>query len=162
MVRCPRGLKPSRYTMVKYPRRLKSSRDIVSVVVAILVVDASLRVPRARAQAQTADAGFEVASVKPNRNGGPFPFGRIGLLPGGRFTGIGATLRELIRAAYGLRENAQITGGPNWVSTDRFDVEAKAPANALPAEVQTMVRRLLADRFKLTVHEVLRDTRQAV
>ena len=84
--------------------------------------------------------------------GGPFPFGRIGLLPGGRFTAVGATLRELIRAAYGLREDAQITGGPNWVGADRFDVEAKAPADASPAQVQAMLKALLADRFKLTAH----------
>ena len=65
---------------------------------------------------------------------------------------IGATLRELIRAAYGLREDAQISGGPNWVSTDRFDIEAKAPADASPAQVQAMLKALLADRFKLTAH----------
>src|SRR6185503_12962292 len=122
------------------------------VIDAILVIAVLLQPSRLQAQTPAADAAFDVASVKPNKAGGPFPFGRIGLLPGGRFTGIGATLPELMRAAYGLREDAQISGGPNWVSTERFDVEAKAPADAPPAQVQAMLKALLADRFKLTTH----------
>jgi uncharacterized protein (TIGR03435 family) len=131
-------------------RRLRPSRFIVAA--AIFFIAGVLHAPRPRAQAPAADAGFEVASVKPNKAGGPFPFGRIGLLPGGRFTGLGATLPELIRAAYGLREDAQISGGQNWITADRFDVEAKAPADASPAQVQAMLKALLADRFTLTAH----------
>jgi uncharacterized protein (TIGR03435 family) len=141
--------------ITRCPRRPKPSRSIV--IDAILVTAALLQPPGLQAQAPAADAGFEVASVKPNNASGPFPFGRIGLLPGGRFTGIGATLHELIRAAYGLREDAQISGGPNWVSTERFAVEAKAPADASPAQVQGMLKTLLADRFKLTAHTEIRQ-----
>ena len=142
-----RGLKPPRYIMAAastWPRGLKPSRYIAVGVILIVGL--------LHAQAPAGDAGFEVASVKPNGNGGPFPFGRIGLLPGGRFTAVGATVRELIRAAYGLREDAQIAGGPGWVSADRFDVEAKAPADASIAQAQAMLKSLLADRFKLAVH----------
>ena len=121
------------------------------IVLGAFLVASLLPAPQARAQ-PSLDSGFEVASVKPTRNAGPFPFGRIGLLPGGRFTAIGATLRELIRAAYGLREDAQITGGPAWAGADRFDVEGKAAADSSPAQVQAMLKALLADRFKLTAH----------
>jgi uncharacterized protein (TIGR03435 family) len=122
-----------------------------SIVLGALLVAGLLQAPRLRAQPPV-DAGFDVASVKPTRNAGPFPFGRIGLLPGGRFTAIGATLRELIRAAHGLREDAQIAGGPGWVGADRFDVEGKAAADSSPAQVQAMLKALLVDRFKLTAH----------
>ena len=136
-----RGLEPPRYI----------------IAAAIFLIAGVLHAPRPQAQAPAADAGFEVASVKPNKTGGPFPFGRIGLLPGGRFTGVGATLRELIRAAYGLREDAQISGGPAWVGADRFDVEGKAPADSSPAQVQAMLKALLVDRFKLTAHSESRQ-----
>jgi uncharacterized protein (TIGR03435 family) len=107
--------------------------------------------PRARAQSLPA-AEFDVASVKPNKSAAAFPFGRIGLLPGGRFTASGATLLELTRAAYGLREDAQVSGGPRWVNLDRFDIQAVASADATVVQVQAMLKRLLADRFKLAVH----------
>jgi uncharacterized protein (TIGR03435 family) len=122
------------------------------VAATIFLIASGLHAPRPQAQAPAADAGFEVASVKPNKTDGPFPFGRIGLLPGGRFTAMGATVRELIRAAYGLREDAQIDGGPTWVNGDRFDIEGKAPADASVTQVQAMLKGLLAERFKLTAH----------
>ena len=131
---------------------INGSRPFAPTAAAVAILIAVLHAPPPRAQSSAADAGFEVASVKPNRNGGPFPFGRIGVLPGGRFTAMGATVRELIRSAYGLREDAQITGGPNWVSADRFDVEANAPADASISQVQAMLKGLLADRFKLAAH----------
>jgi uncharacterized protein (TIGR03435 family) len=130
---------------------IEGLRQIARVAAAGVMVLAVLHAPL-RAQAPVADAGFEVASVKPSNAAGPFPFGRIGLLPGGRFTAVGATVRELIRAAYGLREDAQMTGGPGWVSADRFDVEARAPADVSIAQAQAMLKGLLADRFKLASH----------
>ena len=134
----------------RFARRRKASRYIMAA--GIFLIASVLHASRLQAQTPAADAAFEVASVKPNKSGGPFPFGRIGLLPGGRFTALGATVRELIRAAYGLREDAQIAGGPAWVNDDRFDIEGKAPSDASPAQVQAMLKALLADRFRLTAH----------
>jgi uncharacterized protein (TIGR03435 family) len=96
---------------------------------------------------------FDVASVKPNTRQ-TFPVGRVGLLPGGRFIASGATVLELTRAAYGLRDDAPVSGGPGWVSVDRFDLQALAPATATVLDVQAMLKRLLADRFKLAVRSV--------
>lgn len=104
-------------------------------------------------------ATFEVAAVKPNRSGDAKV--TIQILPGGRFSAIGVTLRQLIRNAYQLQE-FQITSGPAWIDTDRFDIVAKTegvdttdPFQAGtrgPGPVQLMLRGLLADRFKLEVH----------
>src|SRR4029079_10105432 len=72
---------------------------------------------------QTPGASFDVASVKSNNaNNGIVS---IGSDPGGRFTASGMTLTPLIANAYRIRE-FQIAGGPAWIGTDRFDIEAKA------------------------------------
>ena len=69
------------------------------------------------------------------------------------------TLRGIILAAYGLQDS-QLTGGPDWVNTARFDIEAKAPAEAVEAAKREgdrpllpgkMVQALLADRFRLVL-----------
>ena len=116
----------------------------------------------ARAQALSADSSgpsFEVASVKSNRTGGPRMLS-IGLQPGGRFTAMNASLRELIAAAYGSDGRAlqafRIVGGPGWIDTDRFDVEARAEGEAQRRMFMTL-RTLLRERFALAVHT---DTRQ--
>ena len=45
--------------------------------------------------------------------------------PGGRFTATNVTLRALIIGAYSLQES-QLSGGPDWLDKDRFDISAKA------------------------------------
>ncbi len=111
---------------------------------------------------------FEVASVKPNKSGGNGV--RIMFQPGGRFTASNVTLKFLIRMAYGVQD-FQITGGPVWLTSDKYDIEAKAEG---PAEIdmrtmtdaqrdadmdrrKLMVQALLADRFKLTLHKESKD-----
>ncbi len=113
--------------------------------------------------------GFEVASVKPS---GEQERG-IGMLtfPGGRVTATNYTLKMLIHEAYDV-EDYGILGGPNWVSTDRFSLEAKPAASSalsqwVPAspktppnpEMRQMLQSLLADRFGLKVH---RESKQDV
>ena len=109
-------------------------------------------------------ATFEVATVKLNKSGD----NRIGIgfAPGGRFRATNVPLRELIAAAYGESQPLaafQITGGPKWIETDRFDVVGKAPGdpqpgpNGPPPVMFAMMRNLLADRFKLTAH---RETKE--
>src|SRR5687767_10250581 len=59
-------------------------------------------------------------------------------------------MRGLITGAYRVR-GFQLTGGPAWLDSERFDIEARAPESAAP-DMGAMVRALLADRFKLVVH----------
>jgi uncharacterized protein (TIGR03435 family) len=58
---------------------------------------------------------------------------------------------DLIRTAYSVTDD-RVYGGPNWISTDRFDVIAKIPANTTQETGKLMLQALLADRFGLKVH----------
>src|SRR5665213_1452900 len=93
------------------------------------------------------------------------PF-RISFQPGGRFVATNVTLRMLIGAAYGTPQplpDFQMTGGPKWLDTDRFDVTAKAagdPAPGLqgpPPTMFLMLQSMLEERFKLHVHYEVKD-----
>ena len=72
----------------------------------------------------------------------------------GRFVAVGATLENLIEEAYGSDE---IVGGPDWIRSDRFDVDADAGASGVPnSRMLIMLRALLADRFNLQMNEETR------
>jgi uncharacterized protein (TIGR03435 family) len=135
---------------------------LVALGVITIVGVALPGVERLRAQAPSTDAAnpaFEAATVKPNK-AGP---GAVRLLfqPGGRFVATNVTLKMLIGAAYGTPQpipDSQLSGGPKWLDTDRFDVVAKAagdPApgpNGPPPTMFLMLRTLLEERFQLKVH----------
>jgi uncharacterized protein (TIGR03435 family) len=76
---------------------------------------------------------------------------------GGRLTVTNFPLDRVIRWAYRL-QGFQLVGA-GWTSSDRFDIIAKAEDNPPPDErqLQLMMRTLLADRFKLTVHSETRE-----
>jgi uncharacterized protein (TIGR03435 family) len=75
----------------------------------------------------------------------------------GRFRTVGMHLRLLIQLAYDVK-HFQVVGGPSWVGSDRYAIEAKAADTATPDQLRAMLQSLLADRFKLTLR---RETRQA-
>ena len=106
--------------------------------------------------AQTpANPVFEVASVKPNVAAGRFG---ITFTPG-RFTAVNAPLERLIHTAYGMPP-FRVVDGPTWISTERFDVVAKATDSAPPAsraQMLEMLRALLVDRFALRTHRESRE-----
>src|SRR5918995_3785021 len=86
-------------------------------------------------------AAFDVASVKRNTSGDlRQSWDRE---PGGRVVHINFTLRDLVREAYGLRDQ-QLVGGPDWFDREHFDVLARGPA-AADAQVDAMMRGLLAE-----------------
>ena len=102
-----------------------------------------------------ADPSFEVATIKPsvpNRPGKGFGF------RAGHFSTINTNVNDLIAYAYGLHAK-QIVGAPDWFGVDLFDVEGKPDAEGRPSQkqLQVMVQKLLAERFKLTFH---RDKRE--
>ncbi len=63
---------------------------------------------------------------------------------------------ELIETAYSLDPDT-VVGGPPWLDFDRFDVIAKTPPATSLATVRRMLQALLADRFKLAVHQETRS-----
>ncbi len=119
------------------------------------------------AAGQTAQSqpAFEVASIKPSdpANGGT----QIGVSPGGVFTAKNVTVKALIQQAYELRD-FQISGGPGWVETERYDIIAKGQVGVSEDDVRKMtkeqlrhlqeqfrleLRALLSNRFQLKVHQ---------
>jgi uncharacterized protein (TIGR03435 family) len=127
---------------------------LMAATCAVFATPAFLRMPILDAQATT-NPTFEVASVRPNKTGD----GRVmlGLQPGGRFNATNVPLRLLLRQAFNVQES-QIIGGPDWMGSDRFDIVAKAPEGEFTADVmRPMLRSLLAERFKLVVHNETRE-----
>jgi len=114
--------------------------------------------------AQTPRPAFEVATIR--RNVAVDAGFAAGFQPGGRFRAVGMDVRTLIAIAYRMGARilpSQIVGGPDWVSTDGYDIDAKAsgeiggqPAQRFATQ-QLLLQSLLEDRFKLKVH---RETRQ--
>jgi uncharacterized protein (TIGR03435 family) len=105
-------------------------------------------------QSTPEEPAFEVASIKANKTDAP---GGSLVMPPGRLAATNIPLKVLITNAYQL-SFFQVVGGPDWVSTDRFDIAAKAPDGAPPEQTRAMLRTLLKDRFKLAVHMETRDT----
>jgi uncharacterized protein (TIGR03435 family) len=117
--------------------------------------------------AQTSPSlAFEAASIKPNNS---TSLGRRFGVPGDRFVATNETLWQLIAVAYGAPgllpqplADYQISGGPKWIDSDRFDVEAKAAGDVVRGtegtrRKQLMLQTLLAQRFKLAVHHERKD-----
>jgi len=84
-----------------------------------------------------------------------------GVIHGGKFTIKNATMVDLITTAYAVEADF-VLGGPSWLETDRFDVNAKAPATTSQDDAKLMLRTLLADRFKLVLHNDTKPTQAFV
>jgi uncharacterized protein (TIGR03435 family) len=107
----------------------------------------------AHAQQQpAARAEFEVVSVKPGDPADPSSSART--TPGG-LEMRNTTLKNLVRSAYQLNEY-QLEGGPKWMDSARFNIDAKLPAGVPRDQIPQMMQALLADRFKLEFHRATR------
>ena len=96
---------------------------------------------------------FEVADVKVNHSGQPGVQG--GFLPGGQLSVRNIPMKELIVQAY---KAGGVSGGPNWLDSERFDIVAKAPPNTAEDALRLMLQTLLAERFKLAIHREQKST----
>jgi uncharacterized protein (TIGR03435 family) len=126
-----------------------------AVLLAICVMPVHSNATQARssgAQAATAPSEFDVTSVKP-RTGAPVIGGASA---GTRFHRPDITLRQLIVFAYDLPP-FRVVGGPDWVASDRWDVDARVAMPASREQMRLLVQRLLADRFGLEARLEGRD-----
>ena len=103
-----------------------------------------------RSMAADAPLTFEVASIKPSAPNTP---GKIFTVKGRDVITINTTLADLMTMAYDVHIN-QISGAPPWFENDKFDITARPVAEGVPNvnQLRGMLRNLLADRFKLTLH----------
>jgi uncharacterized protein (TIGR03435 family) len=131
---------------------------VYALTISITVSHSSVVGSIAQADQQSApteaQVRFEVATVKPSNEN--MRWNRQGIYPNGRYLAINMPLIVTIASAYGVRTD-QIREGPSWISSERFDIEAKAEqATAMRfsrENMQLMLRSLLADRFKLLVRQ---------
>ena len=98
---------------------------------------------------------FVVASIKPNRSGFRTP-GVLRFQPGGSLRVVNMPLRDIIRVAYQL-QSYQIDGWPGWLSSEFFDIQAKANGRPNEDTCRMMLRSLLQTRFKLAAHKQSRQ-----
>ena len=123
---------------------------LLTCLAATAMVTAQAPVPPPSAQVPA--PAFEVASIKPRVGERALS----GPTPPDRFHSPDTTLRDLIRFAYFLPE-FQVAGGPDWIASDRFEVNAKAAAAPTRTAMRLMVQRLLRERFALKVHTETRE-----
>jgi uncharacterized protein (TIGR03435 family) len=150
-------------------RKLDLSRKLLLVTVGLTAAIAPIVFGQAsasqsgrEAQRHSPGAGgfeYEVASIKPNKAGNNLR--RLMYTPDG-ISVTGGTLEALLEEAYGV-QNFQISGAPAWLSSERYDIEAKIDSSVADdfkklsadqrrLERSRMLQKLLAERCKLTVH----------
>jgi uncharacterized protein (TIGR03435 family) len=101
---------------------------------------------------------FEVASVKSHKDDD----GRVGIqvTPGGRWRATNIPLNLLLQIAYDLRPG-QLTGAPNWINSERYDIEAKLDEslgpNPKPEQMRPYLQSLLQNRFQFKFHNETKE-----
>src|SRR3974377_1387733 len=104
--------------------------------------------------AQTPRLSFEVTTIRPNRSGAVQ--GAVFFQPG-RLVAENATVKMLIAYAYAVKD-FQISGGPSWMDSERFNITGKEDESVSVArqklpwkqyreQLGLMVQGMLADRF---------------
>jgi len=131
-------------------------RSGVSVCVAAVLSAGYVVLLRAQQGAEREPPlAFEVASIKPTP-----PEEQRGIVhqpPGGQsYEAIGASLLTIMTVAYTVTPR-QISGGPDWINTDRWTIEAKAGRRGTSDELHDALARLLEERFQLKVRHEKRE-----
>jgi uncharacterized protein (TIGR03435 family) len=132
--------------------------DLLKKAAAVGAVAIGLAFPVAsRAQRQVSGLpAFDTASVQ-SHDLEKFKNAGMHIEPG-RVTGTNVTLKTIIQEAYDVK-SYQISGGPLWVDSERFDLEGKAESAASDAQLKPMLQTLLASRFKLALHRKTDEVR---
>ena len=121
---------------------LISALTLSAIIASVSAQDPAAPIPYV-ASVKRADAGFG---------------GQIRIAPG-NISVNGMPVRMLIRQAYGSLQDFQLIGGPAWITSDRFNIEAKPEGGGpmSPQVLQSIFRQILEDRFALKVHKETRE-----
>jgi uncharacterized protein (TIGR03435 family) len=154
------------------PRKLNRCPSLLLLAAAFIVLTAPTATAQATAPTPTAQTvpvpnanasaiQYDVVSIKPNKSGSGIIY-NVDPPPDG-YAVNNMPLKMLISNAYGIREDL-ISGGPRWIETDSYDVQAKVAGSDVAqyrkfSEQQRsrMVQQILAERFKLVVHTETKD-----
>jgi len=109
--------------------------------------------PPPRLMAADAKPLFEVATIKPSNPDTPGQAINVGRGGGNAFTTLNTPLSEIVKFAYAVH-GKQVTGGPSWMESEKFDILAKPDTPGIPnvTQLRSMVQKLLAERFGLEFH----------
>jgi uncharacterized protein (TIGR03435 family) len=147
--------------------------SVASLAVVVPVVFGLLHATKSRAQSHntgTTSNGFESVYLQPNTTGEPMapfvvygrPMKAVQFKGGDNFLATNFSLRDLIQLGFKV-QTEEIVGGPNWLDSEKYDVNAKLSSaelekrQSLTAEqrsedLRTRIQALLSERFKLVVH----------
>jgi uncharacterized protein (TIGR03435 family) len=109
--------------------------------------------PPQKPMAADAKPSFEVATIKPSNPDTPGQSILVGRGGSNLFTTTNTTVSDLITFAYGIHVR-QVTGGPGWLETEKYDLSAKPDQPGIPNadQVRSMLQKLLTERFELAFH----------
>ncbi|MGH9574489.1 MAG: M56 family metallopeptidase [Candidatus Acidiferrales bacterium] len=135
---------------------------VALIAVILPVVVGALLAPVLRGQAAVVprQLSFDVASIKPDPDPGHRSGHSIHIHENnGYYTATGVTAKYLIKDAYNLTSDNQLSGGPDWIFSDPYAIEAKFDAaleakwsrRERPLQMRLLIRSLLADRFQLKI-----------
>ena len=122
----------------------------IVVLAASIFIPGRAQNPSSKSMPAGASPSFEVATIKPT---GEDLVGAAYGIEGRVFSTRNTSLTYLLAYSNDVQQN-QIIGAPAWADTDKFDIKAEPETPGQPSRQQlnSMVRKLLADRFKLTFH----------
>jgi len=121
---------------------------------------------RAQGQADSATTiapTFDSVTIKPNQNTSAINMTKMMFnLRDGSYVATGVTLHDLIEMAYQVQDS-QVSGGPEWLNTAKFDIEAKMNPQSVEEfrkqgpgpfkfDDQTALKSLLSQHFNLALH----------
>jgi uncharacterized protein (TIGR03435 family) len=95
---------------------------------------------------------FDAASVKPDKSGSGSSHTDS---HNGVYRATNENLKSLIQMAYQVRDY-QIAG-PDWLSSERFDIAARPPAGSKDEDLGPMLQSLLLERFRLALHRQTKE-----
>jgi uncharacterized protein (TIGR03435 family) len=136
------GKAPNFATLIRWARLATVTGAVV------LILGNAPHIQAASPQAQEYRLAFDVISIK--RSISKDRGGLTQTFPG-RFVATNATLKMLFRPAYLVRDY-EISGGPGWADTERYDIQATMGFAASRDEVHRMLQTLLAEQFKVKLH----------
>lgn len=131
-----------------------AKKMLLAAVLPAGIVVSILDAPAIQAHPQfaaTEHPAFDVVSIKRNNSGVTWSLGSPIKDKVGRYSARNVTLRSLISWFYGVYES-QVVGGPRWLDSERFDIDAEVDGHPSQKELIHMLQALLADRFRLQIH----------
>jgi hypothetical protein len=120
-------------------RKIHRTMDTRNQCTKRIVAGLSVVVFTASAQTTAEHPHFEVARVQRSATAtNPFTVISGGVLRGERYESSKASVLDMIRIAWDVDPDI-VSGGPDWLEFDRFDIAAKAPAGTPPSTVRLML-----------------------